>query len=228
MKLKTPANNGTEELVTEAWESILRHYFPGTSPEGGPCYAIHRRPPTDTSTIVVVRYQNVQQLPAQEYPAPSVEREILWVRCFEAGHDKEWRWNKELIRLSIKLRLSHQSRRVYVVLAFGLRWIPFLWDPASPLLPLRGPVAFLKPKRNGFFFQIHDMYYPWIADQVQTPVMAVWRKDGGVGIDTLFARSLDRWRQKVDEEQMHRGDRDFLEMVFHDVKTTGYEETNLN
>jgi hypothetical protein len=149
----------------EAWESILHHYFPGASPKGMPCYAIHHRPPTDTSTIVVVRYQNVQQLEGQEYPAASAEREILWVRCLEAGGDKERRWDEELTRLSIKLRLSHPNRKVYIVLAFGLRWIPFLWDPASPLLP---PLSFMKPKRDGFLYKVHGMHYPWIAGQVQT------------------------------------------------------------
>jgi len=170
----------------------------------------------------------VKQLPGQEYPAASVERDILWVRCLKAGHAKEQNWDEELVRLAIKLRLAHRNRRVYVVLAFGLRWIPFLWDPVSPMLPARGPVCFMTSNRTSFFSQVHGVYYPWIADQVQTPVMAVWLQKGGVGIDTLFARSLDRWRLTVKEEQVHGGDRDFLELVFHDIKTTKLDGTILN
>ncbi|KAJ2898297.1 uncharacterized protein MKZ38_004022 [Zalerion maritima] len=93
--------------------------------------------------VIVVRLQNIQQLPGQ--PPQSNERDILWIECKAPSLDVPHEWNRVLNEAVGRLDVAHPTRRVYLILAIGLKWMPFLWDPVAPTLnPQGSPLNILK------------------------------------------------------------------------------------
>ncbi|KAK4096240.1 hypothetical protein N658DRAFT_46541 [Parathielavia hyrcaniae] len=64
-------------------------------------------------------------------------RDLLWVECQSPAHDTPARWKDLTEQTCDRLREAHPFREVFVILAVGLKWMFFKWNPnnanGSPL-----------------------------------------------------------------------------------------------
>ncbi|KAH6867385.1 hypothetical protein B0T10DRAFT_467905 [Thelonectria olida] len=73
------------------------------------------------------------------------ERDILWIECKPPSWLAPNGWKTALADAARRLNVFHPDRRVYLILAVGYYWLPFLWDPTPPFLNGAGsPLAVLK------------------------------------------------------------------------------------
>lgn len=90
----------------------------------------------------------------------------------------------------VRLTAAHSSRRVYLILAVGLKWIPFLWDPVAPLNPAGSPLCILKDNQRDTWpvdLRIHII----APANLQGQRHVVQRQNGGLIVDTWLTYSLD-------------------------------------
>ncbi len=191
-----------EDVVWQAWGAILGLYFPSTAPPGQRYYAIDREryrgvPPAVPSAVkpdlVVVRMHEVvnpPNPPANQY-APNmpdiVSRDVLWVECKAPNHDAPASWNTLIFEAAGRLAHAHPRRMLFLIVAVGLKWMIFKWDPSSNQ-PLQ-----LQAHNVNDVWNVHPFvsYDSTIAGQRHV----VPRTNPQVAdtIDTRRAYSLDFW-----------------------------------
>ena len=168
--------------------------------QNGPCYDIDREayrglPPADPEShvpdIIVVRCSNVVAQPGAP-PVAGAERDILWVECKAPDMDQPNEWNRVITQVVRRLNSAHPDRMVYLILAVGLKWMPFIWDPtvAGQQLtnPQGGPLRMVKHNRTDYWDIDPRIYSAPIQGQRH-----VFNSGGRLYIDATQAYTLDFW-----------------------------------
>lgn len=172
----------------QAWEAICQLYFPGraTAP-GGVKYLVRREAyrglaPASTwehkPDVIVVQLSN--PTPGPDGFARSVKRDILWVECKAPSHDQPGAWSTVMTEAVGRLSSAHPNRNVWLVLATGLKWMVFYWNPTVGQNPALSILS-------------HDRRTLWPVDpRVCLPPIAGQRYiDQNMIIHTDQAHSLD-------------------------------------
>lgn len=82
-------------------------------------------------------------------PPTASERDLLWIECKAPNPDVPTSWKRVIDEAAERLRIAHPTRRVYLILAIGLKWMPFLWGPVAPTLnPAGSPLQVLKDNQR--------------------------------------------------------------------------------
>ena len=175
--------------------SAIDRRFPArTSPTGPPWWAYRGLPPEDPYSqrpdIVVIRVQNIQQQLGM--PPAASGRDILWVECKAPCHDIPTRWKDVIVEAADRLSVAYPVRRVYLILAIGLKWMPFLWDPVAPTLnPARSPLHILKDNQEETRVVDHRIH---MISPVDLPGQRhVFPRNGAWIVDARLAYSLNFW-----------------------------------
>lgn len=197
-KIATKGTNySKEDVVWHAWHAICEVYFPGEpTVANGPSFDIEREayrglppdnPEDQVPDVVVVRCTNITAQPGAP-PTAATERDILWVECKAPDMDQPNEWNRVLSQVVVRLNSAHPTRMVYVILAIGLKWMPFIWDPQGSLnLQMRSLVV-LKHNRRDTWSVDSRIYGAPV--QGQTHVVNV---NNQWIVDTTRAYTLDFW-----------------------------------
>lgn len=80
--------------------------------------------------VVVVRLTTPQLGPDGLYR--EVKRDILWVECKAPCHDNPGTWKRVIEEATERLKSAHPDRNVWLIMAIGLKWMVFYWDPRHP------------------------------------------------------------------------------------------------
>lgn len=114
-------------------------YFPesATVPDG-PCYWIrhhvYRGLEPDLSRkpeVLVQILMTPQSGPDSDGIWWSVNRDTLWVECKAPCHDNANMWKRAIEEATGHLRSVHPDRNVWLIVAIGLKWMVFYWDPSN-------------------------------------------------------------------------------------------------
>lgn len=172
----------------QAWEAICQLYFPGTAQTaGGVKYLVRREayrgmPPGHSwehkPDVVVVKLSS--PTPGPDGFVRSVKRDILWVECKAPCHDQPGAWETVMSEAVGRLASAHPDRNVWLVLATGLKWMVFYWNPRVGQNP---PLSILS----------HDQRSSWPVDQriCVAPVGGQRHIVNGNIIRTDLANTLD-------------------------------------
>ncbi|KAK0726646.1 hypothetical protein B0T21DRAFT_385832 [Apiosordaria backusii] len=137
-KARTQENH--EDAVHQAWLAIPRRYFPDEPPAPvgpGPhsCYSIEAQPyrgaarPQDKKPdVVVIKFMNVVRVQGQ---TQFERRDVLWIECKAPKKVVPNGWHTVLQEATERLIQAHSDRQVFLILAVGLYWMPFMWDPVN-------------------------------------------------------------------------------------------------
>ncbi|KAK1770795.1 hypothetical protein QBC33DRAFT_597252 [Phialemonium atrogriseum] len=140
-------NYNKEGVIWHAWEEIPRVYLPTQSVVLlGDRYSVVREPyrrpvgaqgqdddehlPQVRPDVVTVRHHNIQ--PQQGIAPLATERDVLWIECKAPIHNSPFEWKNLMFEATHRLAISYSPRKVYFILAIGLKWMPFVWDPTMP------------------------------------------------------------------------------------------------
>ncbi|KAK4221289.1 hypothetical protein QBC38DRAFT_461643 [Podospora fimiseda] len=118
---------------------------------------------------------------AKATPQPGVvagtnqmKRDILWIECkapilnFPAG------WHDALTEATDRLAGAHPNRMLYLILAIGAQWLPFVWDPTTPPLPAAQRLTFLN--HDGTTWNdVHPSIRPMNLPMIPAPNLALPR-----------------------------------------------------
>ncbi|KAI9152175.1 hypothetical protein HJFPF1_09400 [Paramyrothecium foliicola] len=88
------------------------------------------RPDSQKPDVLVTRaIQNAPVAPGQR---PTVlNREILLIECKAAGHIASHGWKTVMEEAVTRLNDAHPTRALFVLLAVGMFWLPFAWEPQN-------------------------------------------------------------------------------------------------
>ncbi|KAL2264179.1 hypothetical protein VTK26DRAFT_885 [Humicola hyalothermophila] len=187
------------DVSRNAWKDILSVYFTPTSWQGSSCHSVSLRPnrgrprgSPDSPDLVVTVHRNMQRQPGPRPPG-TVERDVIWVYLIPPCEDTPGKWAAVLNLAVTRLAAAHPSRMVYLVLACGLKWLPFVWNPRNPA---PRPLEILEqPGPNGvcrsYATDIRIQAIPSAALAGQKHL--VTRPDGRTFVRTSDAYSLDFW-----------------------------------
>lgn len=109
----------------------------------------HRKEPD----VTVVRIRNIQHQLGM--PPSSMQRDVLWVECRPPNQNSPGKWNNLMMQAVKPLAAVHPTRRVYLILAVGMKWMPFLWEPATPL---QNPLVIRDHDEEGHWEVDHRMH----------------------------------------------------------------------
>lgn len=195
-----------EDVVWGAWEAICRKYFPESAiAPGAPYYWIRRdayrgMPPDEPSThkpdVVVVRLSQPQVLgPDGLYR--EVNRDILWVECKAPCHDEPGKWKKVIEEATERLKSAHPNRNVWLIVAIGLKWMVFYWDPSNSRTTSSHLAVMASNESSGWAVD-PDIRVPPPPLNPQVPAINVQAPGGYVNtaagvIRSQNAYSLDFW-----------------------------------
>jgi hypothetical protein len=140
--IRTVSNLGPdytkEDVVWTVWEDLLRLYFPDyfLGP-AGTRYRIRREPYRGSAArvedhrpdIIAIRVSVAQP------GAAEVSRDVLWVECKAPSLHKPHGWNMVMREAIDRLEVAHPNRNIFLILAIGIEWMMFEWDP-NPNLPV--------------------------------------------------------------------------------------------
>ncbi len=73
----------------------------------------------------------------QPQPGANIRRDILWIECKAPCHYQPNGWNSVMSEAVGRLRSAHPTRDLFVILAVGLEWMPFYWNPFNQQAPLQ-------------------------------------------------------------------------------------------
>ncbi|KAK4151036.1 hypothetical protein C8A00DRAFT_36343 [Chaetomidium leptoderma] len=239
-----------EDIVSQAWGSILSTYFPQyASPDGGVIYSIRRAaargeavvlPQAKPCRVIVIEMAQAPADPWPSLPDPGMSlppaRDILWVACKAPVEDTPAGWKDLMEQCASRLELAHPARKLYVILAIGLKWMMFKWDPRhktrSPLQMLADhrPDTWAMDSRyrydSGIAGQSHVVY----SNNAPSPDL----------VDTTLAYSLEFWAPEPDAPPTWAGEQprplnwramQLLEACFTRVRNTvsvGENDTGFN
>lgn len=223
----------SEDLVWHAWSHILGVYFPTRAPAGQPAgmrYEIDREayrglPPVGgfqhKPDVVVVRISNVQQAQAGQRPT-SVKRDLLWVECKAPDHSAPNGWKNVMEEALVRLEHAHGRnasggpRRVFFVLAIGMFWMPFLYDPTQPANSNPTPLHILKA--DGNVWTVHSDVYAVPGLAGATHIFAA--QNGALLVDTRRAYCLDYWSIDQQQNVRYAAELQLLETFLLNVQAT--------
>ncbi|KAK3934459.1 hypothetical protein QBC46DRAFT_413892 [Diplogelasinospora grovesii] len=128
-----------EDVVCYAWTDIPAVYFPQWTPPNSTIhYAIQREayralPPAVSlhhkrPDIIVIRLQNLPP-PQPGQGQRAEERDVLWIECKAPNHDTPGEWKDAINEAVGRLAYAHPDRMVFLIIAIGLKWMPFVWNP---------------------------------------------------------------------------------------------------
>ncbi|AEO60427.1 hypothetical protein MYCTH_2309625 [Thermothelomyces thermophilus ATCC 42464] len=209
-------NYAYEDVVWHAWEKIPRPYFPERGATAtAPRYSIEREayrgsardPPEHKPDVIVVRIHNVQQAAGQRPTA--IERDILWIECKAPTHLKPHGWHNVLGEAVTRLNAAHPDREVFLILAIGMKWMPFMWDPFNPF-----------PRGQGLKM-LKDNGQPWddeIDGRIRPVNMPNQRHVNGRIIDTTRAFTLNYWDADANGNIIHLAELQLLEALFNNIQ----------
>lgn len=232
-KIKSKGTDYTyEDVVWHAWLHICRVYFPDEpAVPGGPCYDIDRepyrglppaKPPGHVPDVVVVRCTNVTAVPGAP-PVAASERDILWIECKAPCLDQPNNWTTVIGEVVERLKSAHPNRMVYVILAIGLKWMPFIWDPTVPgqqlTNPAGGPLRVLKHNRSDSWGVDPNIYQAPLQNQRHV----LTGQGGQLYVDASQAYTLDFWTINP-QTQLPRylADLTLLESCFAQIQQTAF------
>jgi len=124
------------------------------------------------------------------------------------------------------LNSAHSPRRVYLILAIGRKWMPFLWDPEAPLNPAGSPL-FIQMANEQVLWPVDPRIHMIAPANLQGQRHIAQGQNGELIVMTRRAYILltsGRWN-KV-ETQQTLFDMVFLENFFALVQTTRYQGEN--
>lgn len=231
-------NYTLQDLVWRAWEHILDVYFPRRAAQpGGMRYEIDREayrgaPPNSTwqhkPDVIVVRISNVTAQPGQRLTA--VKRDLLWVECKAPILSTPYDWKQVMNEALGRLEQAHGRnapggpRRVFFILATGMYWMHFLYDPTrGPANSNPTPLSVLTADQQGLWPVNDDVYpVPGLASR-----HIVQASNGGLIIDTSRAHTLDYWSLDSSGQNIrHMADLQLVESFLALVQTTPYNGSN--
>ncbi|KAK3296511.1 uncharacterized protein B0H64DRAFT_398438 [Chaetomium fimeti] len=142
-----------EDVVWHAWLQLLFIYFPPYATNGR-LYGVRKEAyrgeigpttsaPGRRANVIVVQMAPVPTPAAnpQGLPDPNVSdptRDILWVHCKAPCEDTPGGWKELMEQAGTQVNAAHPNRMLYVILAIGLKWMFFKWDPlTTPGAPLQ-------------------------------------------------------------------------------------------
>ena len=122
-------------------------------------------------------------------------------------------WENVLGEIVSRQNSAYPLRRVYLILAIGLKWMPFLWDPEAPLNPAGSPL----------YIQMANGQGSWPVDP---RIHNLQGQRGELVVVTGQAYSLDFWTLDQGGNPANLNDLVFLENYFALVRTTQYRGEN--
>lgn len=206
-------------------------YFPQTARvAGGVKYLVRREahrelPPAAASThrpdVAVVEIGTPQ--PGPDWLLRSKKRDILWVECKAPDADQPRVWRDVLNEAAERLSHAHPDRNVWLIVASGLEWMVFYWDPNA----LRAQPLQIKSANGQELWSLDPrINVAPVAGQrhydVANPTI----------INTAAANSLDFWTMSPPNAQGEVLPQNlgscllFLEQIFQAVQTRVYPEAN--
>lgn len=213
-----------------AWEAICHMYFPQSArTAGGVKYLVrrdaYRGPPAAPSSqkpdVVVVELATPQVGP--DGLPRSRKRDILWVECKAPERDQPGAWKTVLNEATKRLNAAHPTRNVWLIVASGLKWMVFYWDPST----VRAQPLQVKSAQAGLYWPLDPRINiaPGLPGQRHID-------PNGITIHTEAANSLDFWTpappvpgQAPRPMNLHSCLL-FLEQVFQAVQTGVYLQPN--
>ncbi|KAH7328096.1 hypothetical protein B0I35DRAFT_8404 [Stachybotrys elegans] len=219
-----------EDVVWHAWGAIPRVYFPSRS-TGGLKYAVNRqahwgllseslsgREPDN----IAVRLCHIEQ-PQQGMPPSSYQRDVLWIECRASSNDTPAGWHAILTEAVEQLDVVHSPRKVYLIVAVGLKWLPFLWDPVASILD-PSPLVILGASLQDTW-EVDPRVH--VIDPGALPGQRhVEAQNGSLTVNTQSAYSLDYWTLDQGGNPANLRDMLLLETFFALIRTTQFQSTN--
>ncbi|KAK4196672.1 hypothetical protein QBC40DRAFT_286884 [Triangularia verruculosa] len=219
-----------EAAVWHAWEHIPRPYFPDHAPAGTDHYAIEREayrgPAANTSfhkpDVIVVRVrQPAPPVAPGQRPARAQERDVLWIECKAPSEIAPNGWHTVLVEAQGRLSSAHAnpqtgSRQVYLILAVGMKWMCFLWNPHAALAQ---PLVVRKDNGRDFWTDIDPRIHPIPAATLPGQRHIV----NGV-IETNQAYTLNYWDVTAAGQLAHLADLTLLENLFAVIQAHNYTD----
>ncbi|KAK5994644.1 hypothetical protein PT974_05127 [Cladobotryum mycophilum] len=185
-----------ENVTVAIWEELPRFYFPNQFlGPFGQYFRVAREayrnvlpqgPHTCKPDVVLVKVQ------VTLFPYTANNRDVLWVECKAPNANAPHAWHDLVDEAVSRLHQAHPTRRVYLVLAFGINWIPLIWDPVPPLLNPVGSPLFIRSNAGGSWpvdRRLHIIPGHMLPGQRFIQQMV----NGPILIDPTFAFSLDFW-----------------------------------
>ncbi|CAM1502300.1 Fc.00g042840.m01.CDS01 [Cosmosporella sp. VM-42] len=221
-----------EDVVCHAWTAIPGVYF-NAHQVAGLQYAVTREayrgvdpdhPDRTKPDVVVIRIQSTAQPPG--FPPSVSQRDILWIECKQPRLTNPGGWKLVMSEIVDRLSASHQHGKVYVILAVGLKWMPFLWDPVPPLMnPAGGPLHILKANNQEAWPVDPRMH---MISQTHLPGQRhiIQGSAGDLYVDTRQAYSLDFWSLDQLGNRAYLQDLVLLESFFDIIQRTQYQGQN--
>ena len=153
-------------------------------------YRIRREPYRGSANRVAEHRPDViviQVTVPQQGQGLEVGRDILWVECKASSENKPNGWNKVMEEAVDRLSVAHPTRNIHLILAIGIEWMMFEWDPTN----LQSPLQILA----------HNQAHAWDVDPrihplpfAGTSFLLQSRQNGPLDlIDTTRACSLNFW-----------------------------------
>ncbi|KAL2146790.1 hypothetical protein VTI28DRAFT_2271 [Corynascus sepedonium] len=161
--------------------------------------------------------------PQSQFPQASQisSRDILWVECKPPCDDTPSGWKDVISEAADRLRSAHPNRVVFLIVAVGLKWMFFKWDPTNPL-PLR-----VQGHNQAVRWQIpHSQlcYDQSIAGQRHV----AWNNATST-YDTVLPRlayTLDFWSPGQNNQPQHGHDLHLLVRCFQHVQDSQLQGAN--
>lgn len=178
--------------------------------------------------VVVVRLTNVQQQPGQR--PTSVKRDLLWVECKAPTQNAPHGWKDVMGEAMGRLEQAHGRnanggpRKVYFVLAIGMFWMPFVYDPTLPQGSNQTPLNILKADGQNTW-PVHEDVYPINLGPGATPHI-IAAPNGSLFVDTRRAYSLDYWTLDQQGAVLHLNELQLLELFITAVQNAQYTGVN--
>ncbi|KXX74857.1 hypothetical protein MMYC01_206701 [Madurella mycetomatis] len=170
-------------------------------------------------TLVVEHITNFQYQLGSRPTADSSD--IVWVECAASDELRNsCGWSNLMRRAVDRLNAEHPDHRVFVILAIGLKWMPFLWDPVESVCgQVLNPLWMLGGDRDGRYEVDHRMQIVSSAVVHGLSQRHVERLDQGLIVNPQQAYSLDYWTLDGNRSAANMGDLVFLEKLMIGVKT---------
>jgi hypothetical protein len=180
--------------------------------------------------VVVIRMAAPPAKPGnpQALPDPKVrdpERDVLWVECKAPEEDTPAGWKNLMMRAGARLEEAHPNRMLYVILAIGLKWMFFKWDPLSP----RPPLQVLADNRTGVWnMSPYYHYESAVAGQFHVIHHSLPGQPATEVIDTTMAYSLNFWtpHPQAPQQPANMHAMQLLEACFRHIQSTHFVGDN--
>ncbi|KAK3996579.1 hypothetical protein QBC44DRAFT_231736 [Cladorrhinum sp. PSN332] len=216
-----------EDPVQQAWLQIPSAYFPSELPAPLPgqpqvdlyhvaCQPYRGRtnnPSEKKPDVVVVLFDNILNAPGRRQFS---RRDLLWIECKAPGSTAPNKWNSVLGEAVLRLQVFHPDRQVFLILAIGTEWLPFLWDPVTlPQVPLQ---MLQSNQRTGL---------TWTIDHRIRPFPANFYMIGNSHIDSQQSFTLNHWDLDAANVPVNLAELQLLEHVFAVIQAFNYQGTTI-